>query len=80
VIAQVAGRTEPDPVVRVQAEPPETILPGRRISHTTMQTDADLIRAARSDPAAFAELYRHACAIDCYLRDRFALLLGGAAP
>jgi RNA polymerase sigma-70 factor (ECF subfamily) len=36
-----------------------------------MQTDADLIRAARADSAAFGELYRrHASAVDSYLRSR----------
>ncbi len=36
-----------------------------------MQTDAKLIHAARSDPAAFAELYsRHARTIDRYVRSR----------
>lgn len=37
----------------------------------TAKTDAELIRAARTDPAAFAELYRrHAGTIDRYLRSR----------
>jgi RNA polymerase sigma factor (sigma-70 family) len=36
-----------------------------------MQTDAELIRAARTDPVAFGELYRrHAPAVDSYLRSR----------
>jgi len=37
----------------------------------TRETDAELIRAARRDPAAFAELYRrHARTIDRHLRSR----------
>jgi len=54
---------------------PETSGPAHRISHTkemtTARTDAELIRTARTDPAAFAELYRrHARTIDRYLRAR----------